>query len=346
MTIFADLQFSMLRILAVRVLFFLGVCVAAFVDSVGLKDSGGFTVSRFPALNHFALQCNGSNLPSDVRSVQHISLERHSLKGGTAPKIIASLSSVDGVRLENSHGSANVYVSGKFDVDNIQSTSLTVLLADGILDADVTYGCKISYIKRGGMLEIAERLLNVSFTDLQSLYKVQTADVTKSSHQLQHRVAQSTFSEVKEGWGTPMILLLTMAILLFVLLIICILLIIDRYRDHCRSKKRVDRLARKKGGSKEKEKEPEPRPLPSPPSWTYPEVIGAPLPRSPYNRLRFASVGRNLRDDTGYDSDASMNYCKPFDDLGEATTQEKPPFQTFGKQSSPIYATTPTIISA
>ncbi|XP_059141669.1 uncharacterized protein LOC131929458 isoform X2 [Physella acuta] len=331
---------SMCRIILIRLLLFLGIFLNVFMDSVGLSEVGGFTVSRFPGLNLFALQCNGSHLPSDVRNVQHISLERRSVKTSGDPHIIASLSSVDGVRLEKGHGNANVYVSGKFDVDNIQSTSLTVLLADVSLETDVTYGCKISYIKRGGSLEVTERLLNVTFSDLQSLYKVQPVE-TKTSHHLQ-RAAQSTFNETKEGWGTPMILLLTMAILLFILLIICILLIIDRYRDHCKSKKRVDRLARKKNGGKEKAPEMEPRPLPSPPSWTYPEAVGSPTPRSPYNRLRFGGVGRNLK---GYDSDASMNYCKPFDDIGEIA-QEKPPFQTFGKQSSPIYATTPTILTA
>ncbi|KAH9500291.1 hypothetical protein Btru_073641 [Bulinus truncatus] len=63
----------------------------------------GFTVSRFPGLNMFALQCNGSHLPSDVRSVQHISLERHSLNNDRPPYIIASLSSVGQSHSPHSH---------------------------------------------------------------------------------------------------------------------------------------------------------------------------------------------------------------------------------------------------
>ncbi|BFZ25576.1 hypothetical protein BsWGS_28614 [Bradybaena similaris] len=143
-------------------------------------------------------------------------------------------------------------------------------------------------------------------------------------------------SDTKEVWGTPMILLMTMAVLLFALFVVCVLLIVDRYRDHYRSRRRMNKLERRKGGSKDKEAETEPRPLPSPPAWTYPQVIGAPPPRSPYNRLRFGGVGRNMRDDTGYDSDASMHYSKPFDDLGEIT-QDKP-MQTFGKQLVSLYA--------
>uniref|UniRef100_A0A0B6ZLV5 Uncharacterized protein n=1 Tax=Arion vulgaris TaxID=1028688 RepID=A0A0B6ZLV5_9EUPU len=48
--------------------------------------------------------------------------------------------------------------------------------------------------------------------------------------------------------------------------------------------------------------------------------------------------------DTGYDSESSMHYCKPFDDL-EETTPEKPQLQTFGKKSSPMYATPPNTIN-
>ncbi|BFZ13704.1 hypothetical protein BsWGS_16743 [Bradybaena similaris] len=263
------------------------IYLVALVDCVRASEGGGFSVSRFPGLNLFALQCNGSHLPSDVRSVQYISLERYSPQPEVPPHIIASLSSVDGVRLENSYGNTNVYVSGRFDGDNIHSTSLTVLLADVILDLKVTYGCKISYIKRGGGLGVTERLLNVSFADLQTLYLLQSDDLEKNHHQ--QRLAQTPYSETKPAsmiWTTPMILLMTMAILLFALFVVCVLLIVDRYRDHCRNRRRMNRMKRNKCDSKEQEGEAEPRPLPSPPSWTYPQVIGEPPPRSPYNRLR------------------------------------------------------------
>ncbi|KAK0045942.1 hypothetical protein Bpfe_024611, partial [Biomphalaria pfeifferi] len=288
-----------------------------------------FTVSRFPVLNLLALQCNGSHLPSDVRSVQHISLERHSLTNERPPYIIASLSSVDGVRLENSVSNINVYVSGKFDMDNIHATSLTVLLADVSVDPDNTYKCTISYVKRGGSLGLSERLLNVSLTDLQK-YKVQTT-APKQEHHLQ-KFSQSTLNEIKEGWGTSMYLLLTMAILLFALLIICILLIVDRYRDNCNNKKRKKATAN----------EIEPRPLPTPPLWTYPDGNRSQLPRSPYNSLKFEGVKRIAKDDTGYDSDGDMNYCMPMDDI--ASHSKNVPFKTFGKHS-PIYASTPTILT-
>uniref|UniRef100_A0A0B6ZP49 Uncharacterized protein n=1 Tax=Arion vulgaris TaxID=1028688 RepID=A0A0B6ZP49_9EUPU len=269
------------------VLFFiLEIYFVALVECV--SNDAGFAVSRFPGLNLFALQCNGSHLPNDVRSVQYISLERYSPQLDVLPHTIASLSSVDGIRLENSHGNAKVYVSGRFDGDNIQSTSLTVLLADVLLDVKVKYGCKISYIKRDGGLGVTERLLNVSFSDLQSVYMVQSADTKKSHHQ--QRLAQSTFTETKETWTIPMILLTTMAVLLFALFVVCVLLIADRYRDHCGNRRRMNRMKKSTCDSSDKEAETEPRPLPSPPSWTYPQVIGEPPPRSPYNRLRFGGM--------------------------------------------------------
>ena len=73
------------------------------------------------------------------------------------------LSFSDGLHLENANGNPNIFVSGSFDKDNFRATSLTLLVT---LETDVTYGCRIDFVKRGGRVGFLERRLNNSFAGL------------------------------------------------------------------------------------------------------------------------------------------------------------------------------------
>ncbi|KAK3781911.1 hypothetical protein RRG08_020599 [Elysia crispata] len=333
----------------------------------------GFTATKVPGLNLISVQCNGSHLPANARSIQNMVLFHYPTQAGAHPYTIASLSSVDGVvRLENpkiletsiatSSGTgvmmerrrkSDIYVGGRFVMDDAQQTSLSVLLGPSgygnYKDKEneiVKFECEISYTTKQGRTNITKRFLNVSFAELDNSYHI-------------HPLRSLEGETPKEVLDTPMILLITMAILLFFLFVICVLLIVDRYQGQRRQRQRVLRANRKRGSScggeagcrestsmgggagAEKGEGQGDRPLPAPPSWAYPQVMGVP-PKSPYNRLRVGNDGSYHRDDTGYDSDASMHYSRPLDDLG-GTTQEKPHLQTFGKHLPPLYATTPSL---
>ena len=69
----------------------------------------------------------------------------------------------DGIHLENTNGNSNIFVSGSFDNDNFQATSLTLLVT---LEKEVSYGCRIDFVQRGGRVGFLERRVNNSFAGL------------------------------------------------------------------------------------------------------------------------------------------------------------------------------------
>ncbi|RUS75517.1 hypothetical protein EGW08_016722, partial [Elysia chlorotica] len=65
------------------------------LGGVGSEDaSAGFSATKVPGLNLISVQCNGSHLPPNARSIQNMVLFHYPAQAGGHPYTIASLSSV------------------------------------------------------------------------------------------------------------------------------------------------------------------------------------------------------------------------------------------------------------